>query len=52
MPSGRLMKHLLFFAFVGFWRDSGGDRRVSANRPPAFVSGIGETPTSYLSKTI
>jgi len=47
-----LMKHLLFFAFVGFWRDSGGDRRVSANRPPAFVSGIGETPTSYLSKTI
>jgi len=30
------------FAFVGFWRDSGGDRRVSANRPPAFVSGIGD----------
>ena len=21
------------FAFLGFWRDSGGDRRVSANRP-------------------
>jgi hypothetical protein len=29
------------FAFVGFWRDSVGDRRVSANRPPAFVSAIG-----------
>src|SRR5277367_5409841 len=24
---------LFIFAFVGFWRDSGGDRRVSANRP-------------------
>ena len=30
------------FVFVGFWSDSGGDRRVSANRPPAFVSGIGD----------
>ncbi len=30
------------FAFVGFWHDSGGDRRVSANRPARFVSAIGD----------
>jgi hypothetical protein len=41
MPSGRLMKHLIF-AFVGFWRDSGGDRRVSANRPARFCFAIGD----------
>jgi hypothetical protein len=28
--------------FVGFWRDSVGDRRASANRPPDFVSAIGD----------
>jgi len=45
MPSGRLI-------FVGFWRDSGADRRVSANRrQPLFLLSV-TTPTSSLSKTI
>jgi hypothetical protein len=29
----RKIDEATIFPFVGFWRDSGGDRRVSANRP-------------------